>query len=244
MQIDIPHAEVDTLLSKVKEFMSSFGFRQETIDGTRIIVIHPENWEVSLLVPYNNTKAGETRKKIEGILFDKCGVECNCCDYFGKQKSKEAYEWYFRHPCTPQDVYDRLEMEIEQELGAEIGMGLPSPSGIKSISDTAFITIREEYFDAIARGDKKEEYRNLNQYYCDKFFSPGVPKRYLKINRGYKAGKDNQMIFEIKAINIVSEDGREIPAYNLHNRLITSFADLPDFFAPAAYGIVLGDRKA
>ena len=243
MQTEIPNAEVEGLLCDIKGQMEALGFSRDTIERTRLVVIHPKDWEVSLLVPYKDTQAKETRRKIESILFGKCSVEQNCCDYFGKQKPKEAYEWYFRHPNVPRDIYDRIELEIEEKLGSEIGMGLPYPSGIKSTSDTAFITLKEEFFDAIARGEKKEEYRNLNQYYCDKFFSPGVKKKYLKINRGYKAGKENQMVFEIKAINIVSEDGREIPALDKNGKLITSFSKIPNYFAPAAYGIVLGERK-
>ena len=242
MQIDIPQSEVDSLLSQVKTSMENGGFQHEIVEGTRIIVIHPDNWEVSLLVPYRNTKAGPTRKAIENILFNVCGIEPNCCDYFGKQKPKESYEWYFRHPRIPRDIYDRIEMEIEEELGCEIGMGLPSPSGVKSNSDTAFITIHEEFFDAIAKGDKKKEVRNLNQYYCDKFFSPGIKKKFIKINKGYKTGKEYQMVFEIQEIRLVSEDGREVSALDKGGKLITSFAQLPNYFAPAAYCIVLGKR--
>lgn len=242
MQSNIPLTEVDALLDKVRGLMSTSGFREDTIADTRLIVIHPEDWEVSLLVPSRNTYLRETRQKIEDILFNHCGVECNCCDYLGKQTTSKAYEWYFRHPKVPKDIYNRLEMEIEQELGNETEFGLPWSSGIKSNSDTAFITIREEFFDAIARGEKKEEYRNLNQYYCDKFFSSGTQKRFLKINRGYKTGKENQMVFEIKGINYVGEDGREIPSQDRYGKLITSVSRMPNNFNPVAYGILLGKR--
>lgn len=240
--------EVDSLLAKVKSEMSIFNLPADMIEGTRIVVIHPEYWEISLLVPYKSklqqVKAAVVRKAIDKILFEKCGANPDGCDYFGKQAPKQAYEWYLRHPNIPQEVNELIEAEIEADLGSEIGLGLPSPSGSKSKSDTAFMTVKEQFFNEIESGKKTTEYRNLNQYYCDKFFSPGVKKKFLKLNRGYLTGEKNRMVFEIAGINLVSEDGREIPAVDENGKLICSFSQLPKKFAPAAYGIKLGKRIA
>jgi hypothetical protein len=238
----IPESEVNMLLDKIKIAMRESGLREDVVEGTRIIVIHPEDWEVSLLVPYRNTKTAQIRKPVEDILFRMCGVEDRCCDYFGKQKPKESYEWYFRHPNIPQDIYDRLEQEIEMELGEEIGMGLPKPSIIKSKDTPAFVTVREDVFEQIRSGVKTTEYRNLNQYYCDKFFPNGKQKKLIKFNRGYRTGRENQMVFEINSIVLVSERGNEIPAYSINGKLIVSYEDIPSGFAPVAYGIKLGKR--
>lgn len=240
----IPEVEVHQLLAQIKAAMRERGFRDDVVDGTRIIVIHPNDWEVSLLVPYHNTRAAQIRKPIEDILYRLCGVEDRCCDYFGKQKPKEAYEWYFRHPNTPQDIYDRLDQQIEAELGEEIGMGLPKPSIMKTRDTPAFVTVRKDVFEQIRSGVKKIEYRNLNQYYCDKFFPNGKQKKQIKFNCGYKAGSDNQMVYEIESIVLVSERGDEIPAYNKDGKLIVSYDDIPPMFAPVAYGIKLGKRIA
>lgn len=242
--MSIPESKVVSILGKIKASLAR-SLSPAIADNARIKVIYPENWEISLFVAPGTTKIRPFRKAVEKALFDECGVERNCCDYLGKDDEENAYEWYFRHPNVPSAIYERLESEIEQELGGEIGMGLPSPSGFASRSATAFITVKEEYYDQIASGRKTTEYRNLNQYYCDKFFSPGVKKQFVKINRGYKTGTANQMTFEIADIRLVNEDGSvEIPALDSKGKLITSFSQLPPRFAPAAYGIVLGRRIA
>ena len=240
-------SEVDMLISKIKSEMSMSGLPADMIEGTRIVIVHPEYWEISLLVPYRSAfapvKAATVRKTIENILFNRCGANPDGCDYFGKQASKKAFEWYFRHPSIPQDINDLIEAEIEKELGNEIGMGLPCPSGSKSNTDTAFITVKDTYFRMIENGTKKTEYRNLNQYYCDKFFSPGIKKRFLKINRGYETGEENQMVFEIAGIYLVNESGdREVNAVDDKGKPICSYAQLPRNFAPVAYAIRLGKR--
>lgn len=244
----ISQEEVDSLLAKIKSEMSTLAFPADIVEGTRIVVIHPEYWEISLLVPcktrFAPVKAHTVRKFIETILFDKCKANPGGCDYFGKQVAKQAYEWYFRHPNIPQDVNDLIEAEIEEELGNEIGLGLPVPNRTKSKSDTAFMTIKDEFFREIESGRKTTEYRNLNQYYCDKFFSPGIKKRFIKLNRGYLSGDENRMVFEIAGINLVSEDGMEIPAVDENGSLICSYSQLPKNFAPVAYGIKLGKRIA
>lgn len=244
----ISNDEVETLLAKVKAEMSAVNFPADVIEGTRIVAIHPEYWEISLLVPYKSrfglVKAAVVRKAIDDILFNKCGANPDGCDYFGKQPPKKAYEWYFRHPNIPQEINDLIEAEIEAELGNEIGIGLPSPNRSKSKSDMAFMTIKDEFFREIESGLKTTEYRNLNQYYCDKLFPNGKQKKFVKFNRGYSAGAGNQMTFEIASIVIVSERGEEIPALDERGRVIDSYAQLPKNFAPSAYGIKLGRRIA
>lgn len=244
----ISYDDVATLLTKVKAEMVSVRLPSDVIEGTRIVVIHPEYWEISLLVPYKSrfglVRSTVWRKHIEDILFKRCGVNPDGCDYFGRQTPKKAYEWYFRHPNIPHEINDLIEAEIEAELGNEIGLGLPSPNKSKSKSDMAFMTIKDEFFREIESGLKTTEYRNLNQYYCDKLFPNGKQKKLVKFNRGYSAGAGNQMTFEIASIVIVSERGEEIPALDERGRVIDSYSQLPKNFAPSAYGIKLGRRIA
>lgn len=242
MSEKIPQSEINSLLEKIKTAMLDKGIQKDIIKKTTLIVIHPDDWEVSLLVPSEGVKISQIRKFIESILFKTCKVEERCCDYLGKSSDYKAFEWYFRHPNTPQDIYERLEQELEEELGSEIGMGLPVPAGFKSKSDTVFVTLKDVFYDAIDKGKKNVEYRLLNQYYCDKFFSPGIKKRFIKFNRGYQSGNENQMVFEIAQIMLVNEYGDAIPAHDEKGALIISYAQLPPNFAPCAYAIRLGRR--
>ena len=242
MDNSIPQEEVSFIENKIREKMVEANLPRDIIDGTTVEAIHPDNWEVSVFVPYKGMKVSEIRKPVERILYDGCGIERQCCDYMGKIAERKSLEWFFRHPNVPQDVYVRLEAEIEAELGSEIGIGLPCPCGMKSKTDICFLSLKDEFYRAIDDGSKREEYRNLNQYYCDKFFSPGMKKRLVKFNRGYLSGEGNQMVFEIECINLVSEYGVEIPAHDNDGNLIVSYNQLPPNFAPVAYGIVLGKR--
>lgn len=241
MEKIITENEVRSLLEKIQAAMVPANMPGCVITATRLEIVHPVNWEVSLFVKSMGFKDSYIRKKVEEVLFSACGVEEQCCDYLGKQGHKGVMEWYFRHPDVPQETYDRLEAEIEMELGQEIGMGLPCPNGVKSTSENVFMTIKDEFFQAIARGEKTIEYRNLNQYYCDKLFPKGVQKKYIRFNRGYQAGAANQMVYEIEEILLVSDKGVMIPA-TVNGKPITSYTQLPPRFAPAMYGIKLGRR--
>lgn len=238
--MEIPQYEVDWVLETAKLALSQSDVPKELVDSLFVEVIHPATWEVSLYLPSKGANIRKTRSAIEKALYEGCGVEEMCCDYLGKDETLNAYEWYFRHPHIPKSIYEALEMQIEADLGEEIGMGLPVPSGNKSNSDTAFLVLKEKYFDEIAKGEKTMEYRALNQYYCDKFFSPGVEKKYVKFNRGYKQG--DQMVFEIEDICLVSDRWEECPTHDEKGNLIVSFADIPPRFAPCMYGIKLGKR--
>lgn len=243
---NISQEEVDTLLARIKSELSSVGIPHDIVDGTTITIIHPDYWEISLFVPCKssvcNIKASSLRKAVNNILLNSCGVNPDGCDYLGNRNNKSAYEWYFRHPNIPQEINDLIEAEIEAEIGEEAGLGLPIPSGSVSKSDIAFITMKDDFYREIESGRKTTEYRNINQYYCDKFFSPGVAKKFIKLNRGYNSGSGNQMVFEIAGIVLVSEDGREVSAIGDDGMLICSFSKLPSNFAPVAYGIKLGKR--
>lgn len=243
----ISEEEVKSLLSQIQSGMRKNSLPESMINGTTIRIIHPEYWEISLLVPYKVDpiiKVSVVHRTIDNILFDECHVNPDGCDYFGKQSSKGAYEWYFRHPNIPEAINDRIEAEIEEELGHEIGLGIPIPSGTISKTDTAFLTLKDDFFRAIESGQKTTEYRNFNQYYCDKFFATGIKKKFIKLNRGYLAGDANRMIFELAGIVLVSEDGREIAAVDSNGKHITSFKQLPKGFIPISYGIKLGKRIA
>ena len=242
MSQPIPQDETDRLLAKIREFLLVRGMPKHLVDTTTLVVIHPDTWEVSLFVPYEGMSGRELRKITEKVLFADCGVERQCCDYLGRRTDKKACEWYFRHPNIPQDIYEMLEMRIEKELGEEVGMGLPSPNGFKSKTDMVFLSLTSKYFDEIASGIKTEEFRSLNQYYCDKFFSPGIPKKYVKFNRGYESGPQNQMTFEIDGFYLVSDKGVAISAFDEDGKVITSYGQLPSRFAPEAYMIRLGKR--
>lgn len=244
MQIDIPNHEVNDFLMKVyQQILATNLFEKETLKDLAAYVVRPEDWELSLFVPRNGKqKASVVRQAVEKILLEECGVDRSRCEYFGYQKDMMAYEWYLRHPNTPKDICERVDAEFEEEPDGEAESELPIPNGFESKTDTVFMTLKDECFKAIESGEKKVEYRRLNQYYCDKLLSPGVPKKFVKFNRGYKSGKENQMTFEIKDILLVSDKWREIPARNAAGKPIMSYSELPPRFAPAMYGISLGKR--
>lgn len=238
----IPQTEVDSLLLRIKALMFTEGFSKETIDGTRIEIIHPNDWEISLYVPYRNTKPSFVRRTIDRILFKECGVSEENCEYYGKIKAESAYEWYFRHPNIPSGIAARIDAEIEAEENEDVDVDIPSPNGFQSKTDTVFLSLKDEFFEKIKNGEKTTEYRNLNQYYCDKLFSPGVKKRFVKFNRGYLSGPENQMVFEIADIVFVSDVWNEQPTSDEKGVLITSRSNIPIDFVPVMYGIKLGRR--
>lgn len=241
----IDNEQITRLLDKIKLGLLGKGIAKEIVENTTMVAVHPEYWEVSLRIPYNikpiTTK--DIRAKAEKVLFDECGVKEEFCDYMGRQTMFKAYDWFFRHPETPEEICNLIEMEMEESEGEEIGLGLPVPSGVKSKSEEVFLTVRYDVFDALSRGEKLIEYRNLNQYYCDKFFSPGVKKRYVRFNKGYEKGEENQIVFEIDEIMIGCESGDYlISAQTLDGKLIKSYSQIPKGFAPCVYAIKLGKR--
>lgn len=242
----ISDEEVAEFLEESKNAMLEARLPEEIAKGARIEIVHPEYWEVKLFVPMPKTrtmKAAEVRKAVEKAIFGKCGVRDDECDYIPPRRPKNECGWYFNHPAMPQVVRESIWREKEEAYGSEIGLGLPIPSGAKSKSDTAFITVKDEYYREIESGRKTTEFRMLNQYYCDKFFSPGVKKRFVKINRGYQSGEGNQMVFEIAGIDIVSYDGlKAVSAVDEEGKPLDSFSKLPRDFAPAEYAIHLGKR--
>lgn len=240
MQCEIPQLEVSELCDKIKVLMRRYGVCESVITGTRVIVIHPESWEVSLCVPYKGVKEAEVRPIVDGILFSDCGVLRDYCNYFGKQREYQAFEWYFRHPKIPKDVADRVDAEIRAQSTEGTENQLPIPRDTYSTSDTIFLTLAYKYFDAIKRGDKTVEYRMLSQYYCDKFFTVGTKKRYVRFNRGYMSSSGNQLMFEIEAIVYVDKDYKECLATDHSGNCITDKSKLPEGFSPVMYGIRLG----
>jgi hypothetical protein len=226
----------------VKGILSEAEMPLDAVRRCRIEIIHPQNWEVALYVPYVKGHSVRAIKEFVEIgLFQVIQVESECCDYLGRNVDKNYLVWYFRHPKVPQSTYARLEAEIEMELGNEVALEFPKPSGTKSKSEYIFMTLKEEFYAAIENGDKDIEYRNFNQYYCDKFFSPGVKKKYIRFNRGYKSGKENQMVFAIDYIMLLDNQGHSYPAI-ANGKLITSLNQLPPGFVPTMYGIRLRGR--
>lgn len=234
----------DNILIKsvVIGIMAEAGMPIDSLNKCRVEIIHPHNWEVALYVPcVKGLSVRNIKSCVEEGLFKILLVEEECCDYLGRNVDKNYLVWYFRHPKVPQSTYARLEAEIEMALGNDVAFEFPKPSGIKSKSEYVFMTLKEEFYAAIENGDKDIEYRNFNQYYCDKFFSPGVKKKYIRFNRGYKSGKENQMVFAIDYIMLLDNQGHSYPAI-ANGKLITSLNQLPPGFVPAMYGIRLRGR--
>lgn len=248
MRNQIPKFEVDSLLSRVKAEMSAAKFPQDIIDKTRIKVIHPDYWEVSIFVPCQSAitpvRTTHLRRNVQGILFNRCNVDAETCDFFGKEHSKDEYEWYFRHPNIPKEINALIDAENEAENMVDDDSVLPIPIPLKSDSDTAFITLKDKFFKEIDCGKKTVEYRDLNQYYCDKFFPSGVMKKFVKMNRGYQSGRENQMLFEISDIVLVGLDGRECPTLGSDGKYDSTYSQIPKGFKPIGYGIKLGRRIA
>ena len=61
------------------------------------------------------------------------------------------------------------------------------------------IHVKTEYFEAIKRGEKTEEYRLHNAYWCKRLVEmPSGKKRefdHVVIHNAYKAGDDNRLTF-------------------------------------------------
>lgn len=207
---------------------------EEIIKGTRIVERNPEFWEISLLVPKPTENIEGLEDVVEYALFRKCMVRRDCCDYFGLQSG--YYEWFFIHPSIPKIVYNHIVLERDGVQEATIDV--PSPIG-HSNSDSVFLTMNEYYYRQIEEGKKDTEDRVLTQYYCNKLLSPGIEKRYVKFNKGYKNGQGNQMKFEIKSIRVVSMDGEELPARDDKGNVRTDFGE---GFEPIGYRIYLGKR--
>ena len=246
MASQIPQEEVDSLLANVRREMSIKTLPSDIISGTVIKVIHPKYWEISLFVPIKSkeisVKASTLRKCINDIL-PMCGVDMETCDYFGREHDRSYYEWYFRHPNIPDEINDIIEAEIEAELGEEKSSYVPIPS-MTSVShtDTVFLTLKDKFFKEIESGSKTVEYRNINQYYCDKFFSSGVKKKFVKLNRGYQSGKENQMVYEIENISAVGSNGSQYQVVSKEGDYVLDQNRLPKNFFPACYAIKLGKR--
>ena len=96
----ISQSEVDSLAEEARNGILLSCLPHEMAESARVVVIHPEYWEVSLLVPYNSSmtvKAAVVRKIVEGVLFEKCGVNPDWCDYLGKRdKKKQKYDNKYR----------------------------------------------------------------------------------------------------------------------------------------------------
>ena len=232
----------NVIKSVVTGIMAEAGLPIASLKKCRVEIIHPHNWEVALYVPcVGGLSVRNLKRIVEEGLFKILLVEEECCDYLGRKVEKDYLVWYFRHPQVPQSTYARLEAEIEMALGNDVAFEFPKPSGIKSKSEYVFMTLKEEFYEAIEKGQKDIEERNFNQYYCDKFFSPGVKKKYIRFNRGYKSGKENQMVIAIDYIMLRDNQGHSYPAIS-NGKLITSLNQLPPGFVPTKYGIKLRGR--
>lgn len=246
MENPITAEEVSSVFEEIKTAMAEYNIDGTVIAKTEIKVIHPKYWELSIFVPTKidglKISLKELKSKMDKILFKYCKINKEDCDYLGSLNKRGYAEWYFRHPRTPEEICNMIEAEMEESLGDKIGLGIPCPIGIKSKNNTAFLTLKNEFFETIKSGEKTIEYRYCNQYYCDKLLSPGVQKEYVKFNRGYLAGEENQMIFEIAEIVFISESGDEYPVRDEHGVLVQSYRQLPKHFVPVYYGIKLGKR--
>ena len=177
-----------------------------------------------------------------GILVDEIGVDRERVSFLGKNTSKESYEWYFSHPDTPFEVLafaDRIADEVKEE----VDLSIPIPNSSKVV-ETAHLVLKGEYYRQIEAGSKTKECRELNQYYCNKFFGGGKRVGKVRFQLGYstrEGSKPPQMEFQVKDILLVNGiDGSEFPAM-VEGRM-TTYRDLPRGFVPAAYLLLLGKR--
>ena len=216
----------------------------------RVEVTNPEFWSVSLFVPYKGLKVSATDMLVQNMLCGEFGVERNRIDFFGKDTSTKDFEWYFTHPKASQEILDKCDKDIEESLEAEadeeLGLGIPVPNATKSDGECAFCTIKGEFYRAIERGEKTIEYRNLTQYYCDKFFGSGKQVKTIRFQLGYSTADGSmppQMVYEVKDILLIGEHGERGPSAMIGGKM-TTFKDLPYGLVPVSYGIVLGQRIA
>lgn len=211
-------------------------------DEVSFEVVYKEFWTISLFVSCKAGRVRELQKKVEAILVDEIGVDRERVSFLGKNTSKESYEWYFSHPDTPFEVLafaDRIADEVKEE----VDLSIPIPNSSKVV-ETAHLVLKGEYYRQIEAGSKTKECRELNQYYCNKFFGGGKRVGKVRFQLGYstrEGSKPPQMEFQVKDILLVNGiDGSEFPAM-VEGRM-TTYRDLPRGFVPAAYLLLLGKR--
>lgn len=204
-------------------------------------------WAVSLFLPYKGLVMKNVGNTIKKILIDDVGVDKNCIDFFNKNKSEEAYEWYFMPPELPKDICEAIakagDLQDQMSAANEIGWGIPIPNKAKDVGEIPLLVLNEELYRKIESGKKTMEYRNLVTYYCDKFFGSGKMVNAIRFQLGFtcKNGCElERMTWEVKDIMLASEHGKLAPA--MTNGKMSTFKNLPRVFPPLAYAIKLGNR--
>lgn len=232
------------LLERIKDVFAQHGIPSENI---WIQLSSPKWWAVSLFLPYKGLEMKKVGSTIKKLLIEEVGVDRNCIDIFGKNKAKEAYEWYFMPPGLPKEICNAInnagDMEDQKRGDREIGLGIPLPNKTKDTGEVPLLILNEELYRKIESGEKKMEYRNLVTYYCDKFFGTGKMVKAVGFQLGLTGkdgGEPERMTWEVEDVMLASEYGKLAPA--MTKGKMSTFKDLPRVFPPLAYAIKLGKR--
>lgn len=164
-------------------------------------------------------------------------------------KSKGNWIWKFYHPECP-DQFLALTEKMEGDGGVKggvseladalddddsVGFIVPKP---KEGGNCAYVVMAKEFYEKVESGEKKNEYRDYNEYYVMKFLSHKIS--YIKLNLGYSTGKS--MTFAIGGLSYLDAEGKtEVPCYK-ENGELTLEADLPSGFKPRYFKVALGKR--
>lgn len=85
-----------------------------------------------------------------------------------------------------------------------------SPSTPKKDESTeAYLVLEKRYYNEIAQGRKKVEYRDFTLYWAGRLLDH--PLKTVKLNLGYTS---THMIFEIDWIGVIDKNGKEVRAFN------------------------------
>lgn len=233
---------------KIKEALASVPVSTQ---GMKLIEGEQLYWIYLLLLPDDKERRRikNLGVKVKKALVEKAGVRKDNVGYEGKMGDNGEYLWYIILPNAPEEIYEAIHEEAsrraEEDENKNPGMGIPIPNKVNRKAEYAFMTLKKAYYDLIIQGKKKVEYRNLNQYYCDKLLPDGEPVKYIKFQDGYSAPngvKPRQMMVEVKKIMYCDEFGVcEFDA--IKNGKVAFYKDLPPNFAPALYAIHLGEVK-
>lgn len=102
-------------------------------------------------------------------------------------------------------------------------------------SDEAYLVMKSVYYNQIKSGVKKVEYRDFTDYWVDRLLTH--PLKTVKLNRGYT---DEHMIFEIDWIGVISDNDKEIHAFDENGDM--NEEGKSDTFDPRYISIHLGKR--
>lgn len=251
----------ENVLAKLRSFLGR-NHLPCPASGCRVSIVDDKDWSVMLSIPLENTECRDCNENavngLVGRFLDEIGVDEERWVFFGADEESRCLEWYFTHPDTPREVIERMDADDlmkeseetesrrrleEMKASGDVRPEIPIPNRQKARGDSCFLVLRKCHFDEIGSGDKRIEFREMNQYYADKLLGKEKPLKFVRFQLGYGGPRHenpSQMMFGIDSIVLVDDYMDEFPAYT--DGRPTAADELPKGFNPTMYGIKLGQR--